>query len=65
MDTVIMGIGPGWYAPRQERGALWYYWCGENLTQEPDTYPMRLGAPVWCDVPPAWAELKFGMRASA
>ena len=46
-------IGAGWYAPRQENGAVWYYWCGDNKAQEPNTYPMGLGTPEWMDEQPA------------
>lgn len=58
MDTIIMWIGAGWYAPRQEGGAVWYYVCGEDCNHEPDTYSRGLGTPTWYDEPPAEMEVK-------
>lgn len=57
MDTIIMWIGAGWYAPRQEGGAVWWYWCGGDRTEEPNTYPMGLGTPEWIYLKPLVSEL--------
>ena len=53
MKDVWMWQGKGWYAPRQEGGAVWYYWCGGDEKTEPNTYSMGLGTPTWRNVPPA------------
>jgi hypothetical protein len=58
MDSIIMWVGSGWYAPRQEGGAVWYYRCGDTSEQEPDTYPFGLGTPEWFDEPPVSMEVK-------
>lgn len=50
--SIYHWMGAGWYAPRQENGGTNYYWCGDNIHEEPDTYPMGLGTPRWLDVPP-------------
>ena len=55
MATYIVWIGAGWYAPRQESGEVRYYFCGENPSQEPNTYPMGLGTAEWFSaVPDGW-----------
>jgi hypothetical protein len=53
VNAVYYWMGPGWYAPRGEAGAVCYYWCGSDRTAEPDTYPMGLGTPEWLDEQPA------------
>jgi hypothetical protein len=58
MNMVIMWQGAGWYAPRQEYGEIRYYWCGDDATQEPNTYPMGLGAPEWFDAAPEGVEVR-------
>lgn len=57
MDAVIMWQGAGWYAPRQEGSAVWYYFCGDSA-QEPETYSRGLGTPEWFDAAPAGWEVK-------
>ena len=50
--SIYHWMGAGWYAPRGERNTIVYYWCGDNRTQEPDTYHMGLGTPEWLDKQP-------------
>ncbi len=52
MNEATRWQGAGWYAPRQENGEVRYFWCGDDRTQEPDTYSIGLGAPEWCDEMP-------------
>jgi hypothetical protein len=58
MNSEIMWQGAGWYAPRQERGVVRYFFCGDNRAAEPNTYGMGLGTPEWFDAPPAGAEIR-------
>ena len=51
--AVIRWQGAGWYAPCQERGAVVFYFCGDDPRQEPDTYTLGLGTPEWFDAIPS------------
>lgn len=58
MNTVIVWMGAGWYAPRQESGEVRLYWCGGDRNQEPDTYTMGLGSPEWMESPDGYEKLR-------
>lgn len=58
MNATIMWQGAGWYAPRRENDEVRYYFCGDDPSQEPNTYPMGLGAPMWFSAAPDEMEVR-------